>query len=53
MKEFTYIGEYSLLPDACEWLTNMGLHETRWILDADWIIFSYEITYHQWMKISE
>jgi len=53
MKKFTHIesGLHSLHHDDCVWLTNMGLRETRWILDVDWISYSYDITYKQWMRM--
>jgi len=50
MKEFIHVGDqYSLLYDSCHWLTKMGLRETRWILDARWILSSYDTTYGKWM----
>ena len=52
MNKFTYgENQYSLHYSACDWLTVMGLRETRWILDSDWIIFSCHLTYKQWMKM--
>lgn len=52
MKDFAYYESslHSLHHDACDWLTNMGLRETRWILDADWISYSYDITYCKWIS---
>jgi len=50
MKNFTYIENYSLHYAAAAWLTNMGLRETRWILDSDWISYSYDISYKKWME---
>jgi len=48
MKKFTYVGGHSLHYAAADWLANIGLRETRWILDAD---CSYDITYKQWMRM--
>ena len=50
MKDFTYTGNYCLHHSAYDWLTIMGLRETLWILDADWISYSYDITYGKWIK---
>jgi len=51
MKDFTYVGkQHSLFHEDCIWLDYMGLYETRWILDTEWIIFSYDMTYSEWMK---
>jgi len=39
MKDFTYYEiDHSLDFDACSWLDELGLRETRWILDTDWIL---------------
>ena len=38
MKDFTYYADKtSLHIDGCNWLEDMGLRETRWILDAEWL----------------
>lgn len=39
MKDFTYIGtdEHSLHVDCCIWLRLLGLRETRWFLDVEWL----------------
>ena len=51
MNDFIHIGEkHSLLYDACVWLSYMGLNETRWFLDAEWIISLYNTTYDEWIK---
>ncbi len=53
MKDFTYIDidcEFNLHVHDCEWLRDMGLKETRWILDSEWILsFIDNITYEQWI----
>ena len=50
MKDFTYIQKnYDLYPSACFWLKQMGLRETQWILDAGWLLSSYDMTYNKWI----
>lgn len=53
MKDFTYHGKiYSLEAYACRWLMDMGLKETRWILDTAWFLDHYNgtVTYHDWIR---
>ncbi len=53
MKDFIYTeDESNLHACACRWLRDMGLKETRWILDADWFIVYYKnrITFHKWIN---
>lgn len=53
MKYFTRNENISGLRAAdCEWLSDMGLKETRWILDAEWILFFYGkmMTFNKWIK---
>jgi len=40
MKDFTYYDrdKKSLHIDDCDWLENMGLRETQWILDGQWFL---------------
>jgi len=51
MKDFTYIdNEFNLHACACEWLRDMGLRETRWILDTEWFsIYNCRITFNEWI----
>jgi len=51
MKEFIYNQKnYDLNPSACFWLKQIGLKETRWFLDAAWILSYYdELTYKVWI----
>ncbi len=53
MKNFTYIDndKCNLRGHACEWLRDMGLRETRWILDTEWI-FAYgeQTTFEEWIN---
>ena len=53
MKDFTYEENHlsGLHVDACEWLKDMGLKETRWILDSEWLLsFINNITYEKWIR---
>lgn len=50
MKDFIYVENYSLHYAAAAWLTDIGLHETRWMLDASWISRSYLMTYSEWIE---
>jgi len=54
MKDFTYIdNEFNLQACACEWLRDMGLKETRWILDREWFFVYYsnkQITFDKWVN---
>ena len=52
MKDFIYIDNgFNLHASACEWLRDMGLKETRWILDREWFIaYDVNITYSEWTK---
>ncbi len=57
MKNFTYVGndKFNLRGLACEWLKDMGLRETRWILDREWFLAYYshdnkQITFEEWVK---
>ena len=50
MKDFILLDDYNLHHDAASWLVNMGLRETRWMLDAIWISFSYDMTYKKWIN---
>ena len=52
MKEFDYSSskKTSLSPDPSYWLVDMGLRETRWILDTRWIIRTCEVTYNEWLE---
>ena len=38
MKNFTYDEKDGLEIDACSCLKELGLRETRWILDATWFL---------------
>ena len=55
MKHFTYNqNNYDLNSSACLWLKQMGLRETLWILDAGWLLSSYEdLTYNKWIWINK
>ncbi len=52
MKDFTrHENKYGLYSDDCSWLRQMGLRETQWILDAEFILFFYGIiTFNEWAK---
>jgi len=52
MKDFTYINtnHYNLFSESYEWLMYMGLRETLWILDVNWIIRQLNITYSEWLS---
>lgn len=51
MKDFTYIDNGSNLHAIdCEWLRNVGLRETRWILDREWFIVFYDKPFSEWIK---
>ncbi len=51
MKKFTHIDEYGLSQLECEWLIQIGLRETQWFLDAEWMLSIYgEITYSKWIR---
>ena len=53
-KDFVYSEDkkYNLHADDCKWLSNTGLKETRWFLDAQWFIIFYKnrITYYKWIN---
>jgi len=49
MKDYTYTRA-SLNPDAFAWLTNMGLRETQWILDAKWLYLIHNMSYKNWIS---
>jgi len=38
MRDFIYDGDVGLEIDACSCLEDLGLRETRWILDATWFL---------------
>ncbi len=40
MKDFTYYDndKESLHIDDCDWLEDMGLKETLWIIDGQWFL---------------
>ncbi len=53
MKDFIYLeDETNLHAYACRWLHDMGLKETRWILDSEWFIAFYKnrITFNKWIN---
>ena len=53
MKDFIYTeDETNLHAYACRWLDDMGLKETRWILDSEWFIAFYKnrITFNKWIN---
>lgn len=50
MKEFTYSRVRGLSNSACYWLDKMGLVETRWFLDTEWIISKCDLTYQEIIK---
>ncbi len=53
MKDFArHEKMYGLHADDCFWLRQMGLRETLWILDAEWILFFYGkmMTFNKWIK---
>ena len=50
MKKFIY-DESGLQIDACSCLEDLGLRETRWILDATWFLNDGMImTFNQWIN---
>ena len=60
MKDFTYYynnggdDKRSLLMSDCGWLRNMGLRETRWILDREWLGAQHKnITFKKWIERNE
>ena len=52
MRDFIYDEKDSDLEyDACFWLEELGLRETRWILDADWFLNDgMTMTFNQWIN---
>jgi len=52
MKKFIYNrNNYDLYPSACLWLNQVGLKETRWFLDAAWILSYYnDLSYDKWIS---
>ena len=52
MKDFTrHENKYGLYSDDCSWLRQMGLRETQWILDAEFILFFYGIIiFNEWIN---
>ena len=49
MKDFTY-DKSGLQIDACSCLEDLGLRETRWILDATWFLNnSNHPTFKEWI----
>ena len=53
MKDFTYINNgFNLTAYDCVWLKDMGLLETRWILDREWFFVFYpnrQLTFDEWV----
>lgn len=53
MKDFTYTGtgELSLNVNCCIWLRKLGLRETRWFLDIEWLQNKSDIfIFHEWVN---
>ena len=51
MKDLVYSEHgYGLPSGACIWLREIGLKETRWILDAEWIMKHDNTTFNKWMR---
>ena len=52
VRDFIYNrNNYDLYPSACLWLRQMGLKETRWFLDTEWLLSSYNnVTYKEWIS---
>lgn len=54
MKDFTYIcNGFNLNAYDCIWLKDMGLKETRWILDREWFFVFYsnkQLTFNEWVN---
>lgn len=50
MKKFTYYknDKINLQLNDSRWLNDIGLIETRWILDVNWLIDHF--TYPKWIK---
>jgi len=51
MNNYTYynIGKTNLQINDSRWLRKLGLKETRWILDAVWLI-SQDQTFSKWIN---
>lgn len=52
MKDFLYINSNKNSPEPHEqtWLRKMGLRETQWILDADWLLrYHPKSVYKEWV----
>ena len=51
VRDFVYNrNNYDLYPSACLWLRQMGLKETRWFLDTEWLLSSYNsMSYKEWI----
>ncbi len=49
MKDFTYYrdNKISLHISDYNWLENMGLRETQWILDTEWL--KGHVTFKRWV----
>lgn len=52
MKDFTYTKQYGLRASDCEWLSDMGLRETRWFLDIEWLfsVDGRKMPYNEWIR---
>jgi len=52
MKNFTFyeVDKASLHIDDCDWLENIGLRETLWIIDALWFLTqSNNMIFKEWI----
>ena len=52
MKDFTYNNSTNLDASNCIWLKQMGLKETRWILDSEWFLTQHHLgnpTFKKWI----
>ena len=52
MKDSTYNEKiYGLHTPDCEWLRKIGLKETLWIIDREWILHYYNnIIFNRWIR---
>jgi len=55
MKEFEFDWDrtasraFGLTPDCCSWLDELGLEETRWILDTEYLLTNTNWTYKEFV----
>ena len=51
MRDFIYTdGEHNLNINSSRWLNRVGLRETRWILDTEWLCNGNDFVFSDWIN---